>query len=450
MENRYLSVSALTKYIKQKIERDPHLQTVYLKGEISNFSHHSRGHMYLTIKDNQAQIRAVMFAGNNRNLKFVPENGMEVLIKGNLGVYEPHGQYQLYIREMQPDGIGALYLAFEQLKEKLREKGYFNVDLKKDIPKYPNHIAIITSPTGAAVRDILTTLKRRYPIAKTTIIPTLVQGELAIDSIVNSINLANKINEYDCIILSRGGGSIEDLWAFNDIKVAEAIYRSKIPIITGIGHETDVTISDYISDLRAPTPTGAAELAVPSLIELMTNNQQYQERLFRSITQLFKIKQNKLNELQTSYVFKNPLQFVLTKEQYLDQTTDKLKHNYQRVLSNKQTQFSTLKQQLYYQHPERKLSEAKHKLNRLKELNKHNFERIFTYNENKFTSSLDKLILLNPLATMKRGFSLIYKENETQLVKSINDVEKNDKVDVQLNDGKLLCEVIDKRSEEIG
>lgn len=450
MENKYLSVSALTKYIKQKIERDPHLQTVYLKGEISNFSHHSRGHMYLTIKDNQAQIKSVMFAGNNRNLKFLPENGMEVLVKGNLGVYEPHGQYQLYIREMQPDGIGALYLAFEQLKEKLREKGYFNEVFKKEIPKYPNHIAIITSPTGAAVRDILTTLKRRYPIAKTTVIPTPVQGELAIDSIVKSIDLANEINDYDCIILSRGGGSIEDLWAFNDIKVAEAIYRSKIPLITGIGHETDITISDYIADLRAPTPTGAAELAVPSLIELMTNNKQYQERLFRSITQLLKIKQNKLVDLQTSYVFKNPLQFVLTKEQRLDQTTDKLKHNYQRILSDKQTQFSTLKQELNYQHPERKINEAKHNLYRLSELNKRNVERIFTYNENKFTSSLDKLILLNPLATMKRGFSLVYKESDTQIVKSINDVEKNDKVDIQLNDGKLSCEVIDKRSEEIG
>ena len=338
MENKYLSVSALTKYIKQKIESDRHLQTVYIKGEISNFNHHSRGHMYLTIKDTNTQIKAVMFAGNNRNLKFTPENGMEVLISGNINVYEPYGQYQLYIKNMEPDGVGALYLAFEQLKEKLSKAGYFNEANKKPLPKYPKHIAVITSPTGAAVRDILITLKRRYPIVKTTIIPALVQGDLAIDSIVKSIHQANNINEFDCIILGRGGGSIEDLWAFNDVKVAEAIFKSEIPIITGVGHETDITISDFISDLRAPTPTGAAELAVPSLIELVTNNKQSQERLLRSITQLLRFNKNKLVDLQQSYVFRNPKQLFLNKEQQLDQTTDKLNNNYKIFLTNKQNE----------------------------------------------------------------------------------------------------------------
>lgn len=406
--------------------------------------------MYLTIKDNQTQIKAVMFAGNNRKLKFAPENGMEVLITGNIAVYEAYGQYQLYIRDMEPDGVGALYLAFEQLKEKLGKAGYFDEENKKIIPKYPQHIGIITSPTGAAVRDILITLKRRYPIVKTTIIPTLVQGELAIDSIASSIEKANKIGEYDCIILGRGGGSIEDLWAFNDIRVAEAIYQSHIPIITGVGHETDITISDYISDLRAPTPTGAAELAVPSLMELLTNNKQYQERLLRSISQVFKYNKNQLKDLQESYVFRNPKQIFLNKEQQLDQTTDKLKNSYKLILSDKQNNFNTLKQNLYHQHPKKKLIDAKDKLARLNELNKRNIEKVFTYNQNNFTSAVDKLLLLNPLATMKRGFSLAYRNQDDQLIKSIDDVEVNDDIDIQLNDGKLSCKVIHKRSEQIG
>jgi len=450
LENKYLSVTALTKYIKRKFESDTHLQTVYIKGEISNFNHHSRGHMYLTIKDTNTQIKAVMFAGNNRSLKFTPENGMEVLISGNINIYEPYGQYQLYIKSMEPDGIGALYLAFEQLKEKLNKAGYFNEINKKALPKYPKHIAIITSPTGAAIRDILITLKRRYPIVKTTLIPALVQGDLAIDSIVKSIHRANDINEFDCIILGRGGGSIEDLWAFNDVLVAEAIYKSEIPIITGIGHETDITISDYISDLRAPTPTGAAELAVPSLVELITDNKQYQERLLRSINQLFKFNKNKLIDLQQSYVFKNPKQLFLNKEQELDQITDKLTNNYQKHLTDKQNNYSRLIQNLKHQHPETKLVNAKEKINRLSEMNTRNLERIFTYHENKFTSAVDKLILLNPLTTMRRGFSLAYNKADNSLIKSVNDIKIKDKIDVRLNDGRLSCEVIDKRSEKLG
>lgn len=450
MENKYLSVSALTKYIKRKIEIDPHLQTVYLKGEISNFNHHSRGHMYLTIKDNQTQIKAVMFAGNNRNLKFTPENGMEVLITGNIGVYEAYGQYQLYIRNMEPDGVGALYLAFEQLKEKLNKAGYFKEENKKEIPKYPHHIGIITSPTGAAVRDVLITIKRRYPIVKTTVIPTLVQGDLAIEAIVESINLANKLNKFDVIILGRGGGSIEDLWAFNDVAVAKAIYKSKIPIITGIGHETDITISDYISDLRAPTPTSAAELAVPSLTELVANNKQYKERLLRSINQVFRENKNNLNDLKQSYVFRNPKQLFLNKEQQLDQITDKFKNNLKILLTNKQNQFSTIKQNFTFQHPENKINSARETLNRLNESNKRNLERIYTYHENRFTSEVDKLILLNPLTTMSRGFSLAYKTKDKSLIKSVEEVELNDEIDVKLKDGILSCEILDKRSEKIG
>lgn len=260
MTNKYLTVTALTKYMKRKLDMDPHLRDVWLKGEISNFKLHSRGHMYLTIKDDQARINAVMFAGNNRFLKFKPENGMKVLVRGEVSVFEATGQYQLYIQQMEPDGLGSLYLAFEQLKERLRTKGYFDEQYKKKIPTIPHHIGVITSPTGAAVRDIITTIKRRYPVAQVTVLPVLVQGVNAASSITKAIYKANDMGEFDVIILGRGGGSIEELWSFNEESVAEAIFHSKIPIISAVGHETDVTISDYVADLRAPTPTGAVSL----------------------------------------------------------------------------------------------------------------------------------------------------------------------------------------------
>ena len=228
MKSKYLTVSALTKYLKRKIELDPHLQEVWLKGEISNFNHHRRGHMYLTIKDDNSRINAVMFAGDNRNLKFTPEDGMNVLIKGNIGVFEPYGNYQLYIKNMEPDGIGALYLAYEQLKEKLRSAGYFEKQHKRPIPKFPNHIAIITSPTGAAVRDIITTIQRRYPIVQLTVIPVQVQGDDAADSIQGAIEFACKSGKFDTIIVGRGGGSIEDLWCFNEIQVIEADRKAHV------------------------------------------------------------------------------------------------------------------------------------------------------------------------------------------------------------------------------
>ena len=449
METKHLSVSALTKYIKQKMDVDPHLQTVHVKGEISNYSHHSRGHMYLTIKDKNAQIKAVMFAGNNKGLKFQPENGMEVLVTGNISVFEAYGQYQLYIRTMEPDGIGALYLAFEQLKTKLSDAGYFDVVNKQLIPKYPNHICIITSPTGAAVKDILITLKRRYPIVKTTIIPALVQGDLAVNSIVSAIDRANRMQEVDSIILGRGGGSIEDLWAFNDVKVAEAIYKSKKPIITGIGHETDVTISDYISDLRAPTPTGAAELAVPSINELLLNNTQYKERLIRALSQNINFKKTKLKQLEQSYVFRTPKQLFLNKEQLLDRHNERLKSAFKDLLTEKEHSYINAINHLKHYHPQVKIVKSRETIERLTKQNKANLSSNIRYNRNKFSSLLEKLILLNPLSTMNRGFSLAYKEDKS-LVKSINDVNINDKISIQLNDGHLLCEINNKRSEKIG
>lgn len=440
MNKQYLTVSALTKYIRRKLEIDPHLQEVLLKGEISNFSRHSRGHFYLTIKDDHSRIQAVMFQGDNRHLKFTPENGMQVLIKGNISVFEPYGQYQLYIRSMEPDGIGALYLAYEQLKEKLQRAGYFEQQHKQTIPSFPKQIAIITSPTGAAVRDIITTIKRRFPIVQLTIIPVLVQGKEAAQSIQQAVERANKLGEFDTIILGRGGGSIEELWSFNEEQVVKAIFDSKIPIITGIGHETDITISDFVADLRAPTPTGAAELAVPNLIDLQHHVNHLTNRVAKLAQINYLQKSESLNVLQTSRGFHYPRQLLHEKEQHLDRLIDHLKEASTSVLHKQQRTYEQLHNRLQLQHPSKRLSITNQKVNFItKQLQQHAFK---TYREKqtRVGTLFDKLTLLNPLHVMKRGFSISYSASN-QVVNSTAQVQIDDKIRLQLIDGIVKCRV---------
>ena len=268
MQNEYLTVSQLTKYIKYKIDNDINLQEVYLKGEISNFKAHTRGHFYFTIKDEGSRINAVMFASSARSVKFTPEDGMKILVKGKISVYEATGGYQIYVNEMTEDGVGNLYVAFEQLKKKLANEGLFLESHKKKIPRIPERVGVITASTGAAIRDIISTINRRFPLVEVILFPALVQGENAKEDIVRQIKKAEKYN-LDVLIVGRGGGSIEDLWAFNEEIVARAIYDCSIPVISAVGHEIDFTIADFVADLRAPTPTGAAELAVPNRTDVI-------------------------------------------------------------------------------------------------------------------------------------------------------------------------------------
>lgn len=449
MNDTYLSITALTKYIKRKIDMDPHLSNVWLKGEISNFNHHSRGHMYLTIKDKQSRIQAVMFAGNNKRLKFTPENGMNVLIKGDISVFESFGQYQLYIQEMEPDGIGALYLAYEQLKEKLEGQGYFSVNHKKTLPKFPNHIGIITSPTGAAVRDIITTLKRRYPIAKSTVIPALVQGQMAANSIKNAIDRANESGLFDVIILGRGGGSIEDLWPFNEEVVAKAIYESHVPIISAVGHETDHTISDFVADLRAPTPTGAAEIAVPSVEELsVTVN-----HLNRSLTRSLKIKidshQQQLNRLNQSYAFRYPESLIKQKEQELDRSSQRLSDNIVRLIQYRQERYHNLNARLKQQHLQGKYDQATTEFKQLIKRQNSVMNQIYEVKKTQLVTTLEKITLLNPLEIMKRGFALPYTLNE-ELISSTKQVKIKDDVIIKLSDGQMTCNVLEVKEDHNG
>ncbi|SER48889.1 exodeoxyribonuclease VII large subunit [Salipaludibacillus aurantiacus] len=440
MNHNFLTVSDLTQKIKHLLDREPGIQNVWIRAEISNFKRHSRGHMYFTLKDQKSRVQSVMFAGNNRFLKFLPEDGMRVLVRGDISVYEPYGQYQFYVKEMQPDGIGNLYLAFEKLKKKLEMAGYFAKEKKKQVPAVPNSIAVITSPTGAAVRDIITTLKRRYPLAKVTLLPVLVQGPDAPGSIARAIRQANEAGRFDVIISGRGGGSLEELWAFNEEVVAEAIFRSELPIISAVGHETDITISDFVADLRAPTPTAAAELAVPDIKELLTHVYERKVRLTRAMKTLMNQQKERLSFLTRSYAFRYPKQLLEQKEQDLDRVHEALVRESGRLLDKKKDQLDRLNQRLISLHPQDRVRQEAKQLSQLEEALKRGVSEQIKEQKHRLSLQISKLDVLSPLKIMERGYSLVYNE-ENQLVKHINQAPVHSRLSVQLADGKLQCEV---------
>lgn len=389
-----ITVSQLNGYLKRYFENNIHLQRVWIKGEISNFKKHYTGHLYLTLKDEGSVLKAIMFKGSTSSLKFTPDNGMRVIACGRVAVFERDGQYQLYIESMIPDGVGELYIAYEQLKEKLSKEGLFDESHKKDIPKYPTKVGVITSPTGAAVRDILNVLKRRYKLCDIIIYPAKVQGVGAGESVAKGIETFNKLNNVDVIIAGRGGGSIEDLWAFNEEKVAYAIYNSKIPIISAVGHETDFTIADFVADLRAPTPSAGAELAVPSSDELY-------EKLITSKSRLVTLLKNftKLKRAQ--------LESIVKKRAFSD---------YKSVLGDRRIALDNLLQQLLEQ-----------------------YNKNITAKKMSFAKILGKLEALNPISVLKRGFAVAKADNKA--VKSVSDVKSGDKLTVTVSDGDINCTV---------
>ncbi len=444
MEKRFLTVGALTKYIKRKFDADPHLHDCLVKGEISNFKQHSSGHMYFTLKDDKARILAVMFSSANRRMKFTPENGMKVLVRGDVTIYEGSGQYQIYVHDMQPDGVGDLYLAFEQLKEKLTKEGLFAVEHKKPIPKFPATVGVVTSPTGAALRDIITTIKRRYPIAKILILPALVQGDQAAPSITDAINQANeKKHGIDVLIVGRGGGSIEELWAFNEEIVARAIYESTIPIISAVGHETDFTIADFVADLRAPTPTGAAELAVPHIDEWIERVLTKQTRIMRAMKEKVNFQSNKLQRIEKSYAFRYPRRLYEQKLEQLDRATELLVTNSQKLLAVKMTQLEQLDKRISRNHPDEKIQKAKEEQNKQTKALYRAMSIVLSNKQAEFKSTLSTLQALSPLKIMERGYSLTYND-KGNLVKSIQHVEVKDHVKITLADGTLNCQVVEK------
>ena len=392
---RVLSVSQINFYIKSIIENDGSLQFVLVTGEISNLTVHQRsGHIYLSLKDSNSVISAVMFAGNARRLKFRLENGMKVICRGRISVYEPSGRYQLYIEDMQPDGVGALTLAFEQLKKSLAQKGLFDNAHKKPLPKFPKTIGVITSPTGAAVQDITNIIRRRFPSADIVLAPVLVQGESAPEQLVRAVNKFSASKIADVVIIGRGGGSAEDLWAFNDEQLAYAVYNCETPIISGVGHETDFTICDFVADVRASTPSAAAELAVPDRQELM------------------------------SYYFKQ--------KQYISAMLDRKIKTAQLRLENQQRRMSASSPKLKAEQLEKQLSEKSEKLTR--------FMNIYISNkENKLIAAKGKLDGLNPLNVLNRGYAIA--EKDEKIITSSKQLKNGDDFTVILSDGKINAKV---------
>ena len=416
MKNKYLTVEALTKYLKFKFDSDVNLKTVYLKGEISNFKAHTTGHFYFSLKDEYSKINAIMFSSNNKKLLFTPTEGMKVLVRGRISIYEATGNYQIYIDEMLEDGLGNLHIAFEQLKEKLSKEGLFEQVHKKPIPKIPNRVGVVTAATGAAVKDIISTIKRRFPICEILLFPSLVQGDNAAPDIVKKIEQAND-HDLDVLIVGRGGGSIEDSWPFNEEIVARAIFNSRIPIISAVGHEIDYTISDFVSDLRAPTPTAAAELAVPNIVDLTHNLNQIAIRLNESIYNQINFKKLYLDSVKNSFVIKNPMIMYENKQQKLDNIIEKIN------------------QLLSY-----KLERNKVLLNNLKN-NNILLNPIHLYKPKKLelTNIISKLELLNPLSILKRGYTLTYIDNK--IVKSVDDINIDTKLKIKFYDGIITTKV---------
>ena len=416
MNNNYITVTQLTKYIKYKLDNDEHLNKIYLKGEISNFKAHTRGHFYFTLKDENTRINAVMFSTYAKDVKFDIQDGMKVLVTGKVSVYEATGGYQIYVDSITEDGLGNLYIAFEQLKKKLEAEGLFKEEHKKPIPKIPNRIGIITAPTGAAIKDILSTLKRRWPLCETILFPSLVQGAEAASDIVKNIELS-KNYDLDLLIVGRGGGSIEDLWCFNEEIVARAIYDLEVPVISAVGHEIDFTISDFVADLRAPTPTGAAEMAVPDIRDITKLLNQLEIRNINGITNILNIRKEKLKKLSESFVLKNPITMYQIKEEKFDNLFERLINSYKNLIINNKNKIELLDSKL---------------INSIN--NKYNTDK------NNFVKILSKLEVLNPLLTIKRGYSIVRKNNK--VVTSKKDLKKQDKVEIELTDGKVDLEVI--------
>ena len=397
--NSALTVSELNNYIKNLFDTNRTLMAVSVTGEISNFTDHRSGHLYFSLKDSDAQIKAVMFKSQRMRLKFTPESGMKVTVHGSVSVYSQTGSVQIYINSMEPDGVGALYVAYEQLKARLGEEGLFDEDKKKELPSFPERIGVITSPTGAAVRDIINVTGRRYPLAKIYLYPSLVQGDGAEDNLIRALDFFDKSKLVDLVIIGRGGGSIEDLWAFNSEKLARRIYEAEVPIISAVGHETDFTICDFVSDMRAPTPSAAAEIAVPDIRELSMRIDDYEERLESALLRTVERKRERLGKILENEIFTNP---------------ETVFHGYKQRISE------------LYECSVKKINDA---LSDVK---------------NELRVLVERTNALSPLSVLERGYSVV--EGEKGILKHVTDITTGENIKITLSDGSLSAAVTEVRN----
>ena len=432
MDEKYLTVTALTKYLKYKFEADPYLGRVYLTGEISNFRLRSNSHQYFSLKDEQAKISAVMFKGPFQQLKFQPKEGMKVLVVGRLSLYEASGSYQIYVEHMEPDGVGALYQALAEMKEKLSQEGLFAMP-KKPLPAFPRRIAVLTSPSGAVIRDIMTTVKRRYPIVQLVLYPTLVQGERAAADICRNIARVEADGEFDVMIVARGGGSIEDLWPFNEESVARALAGATVPVISSVGHETDTTIADLVADVRAATPTAAAELAVPVLSEELLKIKERERQLVALLRHRLQREQQRLNHRLDSFIFKHPQRLYEGFSLKLDNLTQRFRQSSYTLVSAQKQELARLDNQLHVLTPLNRVKQEQQRLAHNQVQLQGQIGRVLTQRGQQFAQLAQSLDLLSPLKTMARGYT--YVTLAEGLVKSVADLTKDQTLTVHFSDG---------------
>jgi exodeoxyribonuclease VII large subunit len=409
-----ITVSNLTRYIKNKFTSDEELNHLKLKGELSNYKAYPSGHHYFTLKDEKSQIQAVMFRNSAKALNFKPKNGMNVVVSGKVDVYEVQGKYQFYVSKMAEEGIGNLYLKYEELKNRLKLEGLFQKP-KKVIPRFPKKIGVITAETGAVIRDIITTVNRRWPYTEIILWPSLVQGEGAKEAITKNIHLANQ-SDIDVLIIGRGGGSIEDLWAFNEEMVVRAISDSKVPIISAVGHETDTTLSDYVADLRAPTPTSAAEQAVPNVIEIRNNLNNKKIRLNQYMDNTIRLLKENINKIKEKSVLKDPMIFYESKIETLGHLEEKIIYFIKDIIEKNRLHIEQIKEKIQKR-----------------------LENQISENETKINLLTNKIIILNPLNTVERGYSII--KLKEKVISSVKDIKINDNIEIELKDGFIESEV---------
>ena len=446
MEERYLSVTALTKYIKYKFDHDRNLEFVLLEGEISNFKHNARGHFYFRLKDDYAVIDATMFASQASKCNFEPEDGMKVYVKGRITLYEPSGSYQINVFEMTNSGMGDLYLAYEKLKKELDKEGLFDQSHKREIPQFPKTIGVITSPTGAAIKDIIQTIKRRYPITKVILYPAIVQGVDAKDDIVRQINNANNDNLCDVLIVGRGGGSIEDLWAFNEKIVAYAIYNSKIPVISAVGHEIDYTIADFVADKRAVTPTAGAELATPNIADLNEYLANFNDLINKRINYIFSELKQKLMHYDEMLESNKPTNIIKHERDMLNNKISLLENKMNRIINEKKLLLDSYNNTLKALNPKALINHNKELLiSKNDSLNK-NILAILNMKMQEFNSKKNLLESKSPLNIMDKGYSI--SSVGKKIITKTKDVKIGDSIQTRLSDGYLVSKVMEVKENE--
>ena len=445
--SKYLTVSQLTKYLKLKFDRDPYLQTVYLTGELSNFRLRS-GHQYFSLKDDQAVIDAVMFRSQFSKVKFTPEEGMKLCVTGHVGLYERSGRYQIYIDTMEPDGVGSLYLAFEQLKKKLNAEGLFSRP-KKAVPLFPRRIAVVTSLNGAVIRDINTTVRRRYPIAQVVLFPTVVQGEKAAADIARQIKRAGERGDFDTLIIGRGGGSIEDLWPFNEEVVARAIADCPLPVISSVGHETDTTIADLVADQRAATPTAAAELATPQRLDntLMLIGD-FQQRLYNTMRAQIDFEKKQLAKLTGSYIFQQPTRLYENYAQKVDQLTQQLRQQQERRLTNASNDVAQVYNRLLAYNPQRLVDQERLTVQQLAARLQTAAQAKTQQTAQQLQALTKQLHSLDPLKIMERGYTYVTRNGK--VVNQAAQLNTGEPLILHFADGEVTVTITDIKEKKNG